>query len=137
MSRSRGRRDDTTSIANSVVGPRPPLVSPSTYDLVKLLAVEDYRQWHPDGSNRAPRNVWGAPVGYRSTPRRRPDRFGDAIRRSTLHGWSRSQIGFQNPLNVVTCLRRKARREVMFALKLHRKRGKGGGRKNWRSFIRC
>lgn len=51
----------------------------------------------------------------------------------------KSRVGFRIPGNVALCLRRKARREVLFAFGLTRKSGKGGGkrRRNEYSGVRC
>lgn len=45
---------------------------------------------------------------------------------------------FKDPTGILTCVRRKARRQVWFAKKLHKKGG-GGGRRRFtaRSFIHC
>lgn len=47
-------------------------------------------------------------------------------------------VAFAEPHKVAVCIRRKMRREVMFALKLNRKgAGAGRRRRNWTSGITC
>lgn len=114
-----------------------PAVEP---DLSPVLSdVEDGRVWHPDpdrgaltiGGRFASVVVHSRPVIARSKP---------------IWSWKGLPVGvqvpvgvrFESPLKVVTCLRRKIRRNVIFALD---KGGKGSGkrqpRRTWRSDIKC
>lgn len=129
------KRDITTPInPNLSLDPLlrgPPLVSPSTFDLVRLMAlqeVEDARQYNPD-PQRMPRKYDGNRSIIRETA-------GSML--STYHS-VHNVMGFvNNPLNpVVHCVRRKMRREVLFAFKRTRKGSGGRKHRNWKSNYRC
>lgn len=112
---------DVRGIANPFLGLRSHSVTPV---LNSLREVEDLTRFHPDGLDRGRRLVTSAPVSHvvAPTPKSRPVPFG---------------ISFANPDKVITCVRRKRRREVLFA------RGGAGSRKmrrprfNSRSDVRC
>lgn len=78
-----------------------------------LQEVEDLREYHPMGDDRPARSfrrwlvghVVPATVSGRTSARVRPSFFQPA-----------AEIGFRNPLGVAVCVRRKMRREVLFAL---------------------
>lgn len=90
-----------------------------------LSEVQDGRAWRPDASRR-----WGAPQRLlggqpaRLEARPPPAPFG--------------QVAFQTPQQVIPCVRRQQRKEVLHALKRTGK-GSGGGRKHRtpESNIRC
>lgn len=134
----RGKRDTTSLSLTSLLAP-PPLVSPATYDLVRLMAlqeVEDNRLFHPDGSDRAARTSRG--TGSRQAARAaRRTRHAASV--GALYHAPSHIIGFINkPWNpVVHCVRRKVRREVLHALKRTRSGRGGRKRRNWRSDIKC
>lgn len=89
----------------------------------QLAEAEDTRQWHPLGPDRPARDLSGRPRGVQVNPLK------------LAHALSFHQA---DPLSrVVTCVRRKARREIMHALKLTRKGAGGAKRRNWRSDIKC
>lgn len=108
-----------------------------------LSSVEDGRLWHPDPDQGA-LTVGGrwARVVVHSRP--------IVARSETFKSWGLVDRGmpvgfqvpvglkFESPLRVITCLRRKVRREVIFARK---KAGKGvkrrKPRRNWRSNVVC
>lgn len=141
MARRRsGSRQTATRDANAISNDAlSSLLSPAPA-LSPLLEVEDARAWHPDpeqgaltiGGRFARVVVHKRPIIARSKP---------------IWAWRGLPVGpqvpvglrFESPLKVVTCLRRKIRREVIFALN---RGGKGGGKKakprrTWRSGIRC
>lgn len=134
-SRQMGRAISVSSLAN----PLSALLSPSSLDDLSLSAVEDGRSWHPDpeqgaltiGGRFARVVVHSRPVIARSKP---------------IWAWKGMPAGvqvpvgvrFESPFKVITCMRRKIRREVIFALN---KGGKGvkrrRGRRSWRSNVSC
>lgn len=105
----------------------------------ELEAVEDARQWHPDPGHGA-LTIGGRFA--RVVVHKRPI----VARANTLFSPRSYPVGFQvpvglrfeSPLKVVTCLRRKVRRNIMFA-----KRKAGFGKKQrmprrtWRSNVSC
>lgn len=88
------------------------------------------RGYVPEWDDPPARNVNGTKTRYRH------DSFGDTFRRASSFG--RAVVAFaNNPLNpVIHCLRRKTRREVLFALRPKR-RGRGAGRRKWHSNYGC
>lgn len=138
---SRGRRDPP-QIANQRLTVLTPLVSPSNpYSL--LSEIEDRRNWHPDGEVR-PAASFSTPnhrLQYpepKKTPRNR-DKFGQ-LRQARVRALPlSSNVQFSDSRNVLICVRRKQRKEVMHALKKVG-RGKGGRKKprrNYYSNVRC
>lgn len=137
MGRKRDNSSNTTQTQNTslTVLLRPArMVSPvntlpvSRYDLatdtVEVLG-DDGRTYHPLGPRRPQMRASGAVA----TIRRTYSSF-----RKLNHG-----LHFHNPINVMRCVRRKTRREVLFAFNKQRKRGQGGGKykRNYWSKIRC
>lgn len=133
------KRDDTSTTSysldtslTSLLSP-PRMVSPveprrlpvSRYDLatetVEVLG-DDGRTYHPLGRRRPQLTASGQVAQLRRTYH------------SLTH-----QIGFHDPFNVMRCVRRATRREVLFAFNKQRKRGQGGGkyRRNYWSKIKC
>lgn len=94
-----------------------------------LTEIEDRRQFHPDGFFRAWHEVDG----------RRGDQLQvkpSKMLRNAMQYMS-SKVQFRNPDKTIVCVRRKSRREVLFA-----KRKAGGGsrrrpRRNWLSDVSC
>lgn len=131
MAKRRGRRDNQTQnpIANdplSVLVSRP-LLSP-------LTLIEDRRLYHPDGPERPVLSFDGRPSSFTLEPElnRNVGRLRKARTNST-----KARLIFQAPQTVMepvlrgrgpvdadtaVCVRRKSRREVLFA------KGKGGSR---------
>lgn len=94
-------------------------------------AYEDRRQWHPDGDYRPARSY------SRSRQQLKLSDPMDDLR--DVWQSTRAVLAFSNPRDVLVCVRRKMRREVLHAF---RKTGRGGGRKrppryNWFSKIKC
>ena len=134
--RQRGRASPVSTLTE-LSAALSPLPSPL------LSSVEDGRFWHPDPDQGA-LTVGGrwARVVVHSRP--------IVARSETLKSWGLVDRGvpvgfqvpvgvkFESPLRVITCMRRKIRREVIFARK---KAGKGvkrrKPRRNWRSNVVC
>lgn len=130
------KRDNTQSNYNSDTSLtsllRPArMVSPvrltySSYDpiteTVSLGDVEDTRHFHPQGPRRPSMRATGQVATLKRSYQ------------SLTH-----QIGFSNPNNVIRCVRRKTRKEVLFAFNKQRKKGQSGGRykRNYWSKIKC
>lgn len=132
MAHNNRKRRDASDISNR----RLPLLNnyvpynplPSTF----LTEIEDRRQWHPLGVNRPARSFNRAQHTLQVP--KYPKRQGRAFR---PYKWPTAQIGFTQPDQVLVCVRRKQRREVLHALK---KAGRGGQRRpryNLYSKITC
>jgi len=108
----------------------PTIQTPVTDQILSIFEGSDERFYHPSGTNRSARDLVGraARLGHFSGP------F------ATLHRqkFGAVRLGFQNPKIIVECIRRKARRQVLFANRL---RGRGSGAKRRRqgpySQVRC
>lgn len=120
-----GRDVVTHPIARQVRLPRPARID--------LRLFEDRRTFHPDLFRPAfalPRSSSrlvvgkGIVVGRPNTNVSRSDSF-----RSSLRGTLPHTVGFEVPKDVVICLRRKRRREIMHALGKAGRGGIGRGRK--------
>lgn len=157
MARSRrDNRRDTNDIANVDPVISPPSFSPTLSDT--SVIVDDLRTWHPEDVDRMPLERSGVPAEWRERSNLINPAFEDAPRapgpsvrrtarvyRSPPSGWSKAigvfhevkdvaELGFLRPERVMACVRRKVRKEVMIA---KRRKGRGGGRRNWRSAIKC
>jgi len=142
MGRSRsntGRKRDTRAIA------RDPLLvglmswKPTPLPDPRLRAVEDRRYWHPEGPHRPALTVSGSRsrlVVDQAPPR---PRMRLRASQSLYSPGPPSRVAFEAADRVLTCHRRRTRREVLLALGLG---GRGGyGRRHprfsWRSKISC
>jgi len=93
-----------------------------------LSLVEDNRLWHP--LNPSPAKFWTGGSAKISERPRRSNRYNPFM----LSG----DLGFINPQKVIRCVRRKMRREVIFALDKQRKgSGSKRRRRNEYSSISC
>lgn len=130
----RGRRhtDPLSALDREVFSPslaRPVRLVRDTPTWTEARAVEDRRTYHPLEFFR-PARTWSGgdapPVTPKLTPRNKPRPF-------LAHG-----LKFSAPADVLVCVRRQQRKEVLHALR-KTGRGKGGGRKrrNWWSRIGC
>lgn len=91
-----------------------------------LRLLEDRRQWHPDGARRA------AKAFNRWAPRVVVPKW------AALGGAAvTAKLAFTDPSSVAICVRRKIRREVMFARGHSGRRGQRRPKRNWFSTIRC
>lgn len=118
-SRHRQRDNNSTSLRNVLLTLKP--INASTL----LREIEDRRTFHPEQAQRAARSF--------SSPRHKltiPKKHLGNIKLP-------SAIGFKDPDRVLICVRRKQRREVLFAKKKHRKGAGGKKRRNWYSTIQC
>lgn len=114
--------------------------------LQQLNMVEDGRVYHPEGDDRPALDVLGRPVRFSVSSVVRPPSV-RVHRRSFVARsyYTNSFRGFQLPWGikyqsmfpVVTCLRRKVRKEVLFALGRTRSGRGGSRRRSWRSSVEC
>lgn len=96
-----------------------------------LVELEDNRTFHPSGSSRAPRFAVRLSARDRQpSPRQR--QVGYRPRSQT-----KAVIAFEQPDQVVLCVRRKERREVLFAKRRHGRGGRRPRRRTWKSQISC
>jgi len=122
-----GRRGNTLSTANR----RLPTLSPSNpwamSDYSLLSEVEDRRTYHPDGPVRSPRDVRGLRVSTSAAPRPPKDPWAATP----------SRVAFSVPQEVLVCVRRKQRKEVLHALNKTGKSGQKRPHRNYFSDIQC
>jgi len=85
-----------------------------------LTLVEDRRQWHPEGPNRDARSF---------------SRFRSGL--TALKYGAISTVAFRGSPSVLACVRRKARRNVLFAKRKTGRVGQKRPRFNWLSKISC
>lgn len=134
---SRGQRDtfDIARPLDRLLTPisRPSrLISPDLSPMPDLF--DDRRQWHPDSPYQAPMSLLGplpaVVIEAPARPGRRP--------RGSASGSPYRYPVFSTPSKVAVCVRRKDRREVLFAKK---RTGKGSRsfrrRRNYQSDVRC
>lgn len=96
-----------------------------------LVELEDNRTYHPSGRNRAPR------FAARLTARnRQPSRYQAKVG-FRPRSQTKAVIAFADPDQVVLCVRRKERREVLFAKRRHGRGGRRPRRRTWKSQISC
>lgn len=118
---STGERDFTTQ-TQSLAQLLRPVASPADY-----TAIEDRRTYHPLEYFRPARTTNGGNAGpVRVTPQK-----------SKSNPFLANTLSFPNE-NVLICVRRKTRKEVLFAKKkTGRGSSRGRKRKNWYSNIGC
>lgn len=130
--------------------PSPLVVSRTLPALVKkavqpaLVQVEDRRTFHPDQRNRPAKTISGrtAPITVGNRPRKKPETPGARLARlrfgPKVHSQTKGHLTFAVPSETIVCLRRKRRKEVIFA---KNKAGKGSRKPNrtrsWLSKISC
>lgn len=153
-SKTRHDSEDTTDISSvstllsTPVPPSRPLVSlPSTSDFVPLFEFEDRRQFNPAGELRSSMSMRGsaAPIvgdgesllqDTVSVQAAMDAPEAVSVQRS-LHRPGFSAFGYLRPREALVCVRRQARREVIFA-RGYRRRGSGGKRRfNVNSKVKC
>lgn len=111
-----------------VPNPSPLYFTPAEIRHHTMYSGLDRRRYHPQTLFRP------ADAMTRSATRLLIDKLGNNIRRQMLT----PMVRFAEPHKVGICLRRKIRREVIHALRLKRKVGKGGKRKRHPySSIKC
>lgn len=137
MGKKRRRREATVPSLPSLTVIRLPI---STVSLVpvttpkNLTEVEDRRTFHPLGPTRPARFSTGGPSSLTLRDKPKAGRFKTPFG----HSQTKATVAFDDPGNVLVCLRRKRRKEVLHAMK---RAGKGGRqrrhRRNTHSAIRC
>lgn len=104
----------------------PPLPRLSALDQARSLirALEDRRTWHPAGSTR--------PAGASSRNSRR------IVQAKPVPGFFPPRnVAFSVPRDVAICVRRKTRREVIFAKRKYSKGAGASRRRSWFSKVGC
>lgn len=117
-SRNRGTRDDM-SIAN--VSLRSPILRAT-----RLTGMDDRRTFDFEPATRPARLFTGSTASVTVTPTQ-PQKQNQKL---TRPNFNRAQLAFSMPGETLICIRRKRRKEVLFA---KRKTGKGGQRRPRRS----
>lgn len=116
-----GQRDFTTQSLDSLLTfklrPPPRLLPLATFTRSQVLEAGDRRLWQPDASTRPPH-----------TPRPGSSR---------VKAKSFNTLKFADPRFVGICVRRKIRKEVLFATKKTRKGSGGKKHRNFWSTISC
>lgn len=137
-----GERDDPLLSLTTPVAPRLQLVfTEAITPSVDLGLIEDRRLYNPEQPFNPALDSGGRPtrVVHHSDPLRSLFQMRAAISaplKKTKHRLE-SRLGFQTPSTVMVCVRRKIRREVIFA-KNKRRKGSGAKRhRNYHSNIRC
>lgn len=119
------------SLDDSLLGPLSPLLDDASSPLNE---VSDGRYWHPDPAHRANKLD-----GSYATKLELVDRPPTPLQKRygyRPHNQTKAILAFADPQSVVHCIRRKTRKEVLFALK--RTGGAGGKRRrHWHSNVRC
>lgn len=137
MARGRRRREVNTPTPSLTF--RLPSVIRSPLSVVTptvLQEIEDRRTYHPLGRSRPARFSTGGPshVTVKDRPRNGRFRYSDPFGSSGTKAF----VAFTRPSAVAICVRRKTRKEVLFA---KRKAGRGGSqrrhRRNWFSKVSC
>lgn len=146
MARRRGRRE-TNDFANDPLPPTPitsyriPALPPA------LPNVDDYTEYARQILNRPPVNLDNRTWQPEVHPNRNRTRSGRIARVKLVsgahslfspHSQTKARLGFSAPQDVMTCIRRKIRKEVLHAFQ---KAGKGGRQRKHRytarSRIKC
>lgn len=130
--RSASSNDDAIDQMLSL--PSPPvttaLYTPVTTQIIQEL--DDSRLWSPEPPIANPaRDMLGRPARILERPTRTKLRYAQPQR------LSKARMAYSRPEQVTTCVRRKNRREVLFALKLHGKGAGGRRHRTNRSNIKC
>lgn len=100
-------------------------------DLIRMTdmrSVEDRRTYHPDREFRSPLDVRGVPRHTLAVPAPQP--------RSNYSGLP-AHVAFQAPHDVLVCVRRNTRKEVLHAFKKTGKSGQKRPRRTPFSNIQC
>lgn len=127
----KGRRDNTL-IANQRL--------PASIDVfnlrqleLPLTLIDDRRTYHPDPA-RLPKMITGAPVSFKV--RKKPTTYQKSLKKN-WQSYVPNLISFAENKNVLICIRRKKRKEVLFAKKKTGMRGQKRPRFNSYSSIHC
>lgn len=125
-----GSAEDISFARPRLLSPLSPLPSTGLND--PLSEVEDRRSFHPQGRHRPALYSTGPLKVKDRSPSKLQRRFGFAPRSQT-----KGVLTFANPSNVVLCVRRKTRREVLFATRRNGAGGRRPRRRNWTTQISC
>lgn len=139
------REDNSPSLTPSLLRPTAPLVSPVPSPSQTILReIEDRRTYHPLGEFRPARFRTGGPsrITVKDRPYNGRYKYADPHRTSKnihLNSGTKAPVSFVAPDGTLLCIRRKQRKEVLFA---KRKAGRGGShRRRYRrtpySSIKC
>lgn len=134
MARRRRDADPIVDASDEVLStptlPVAPISFDQFHDVDSLTDVEDRRRFHPEAAFRSPLSFSGLPatIGERRAPQTGRVSYPTIAPPDTTQPTDRF---------AVICARRKTRREVFLAKRLHRRRGRGGGRRNYWSDVKC
>lgn len=107
---------------------------------LNLTEIEDNRMFNPEAAfTRPPLNIYGRPSRYTvSAPVVRVSTRAPYVFKRPF-GLNSVPVGlrFRAPLEVLVCIRRKQRREIMFAMRLRKKGAGSGRRRNRFSEVSC
>lgn len=138
------REDNSPSLTPSLLRPTAPLVSPLPSPSQTILReIEDRRTYHPLGEFRPARFRTGGPsrITVKDRPYNGRYKYADPHRNSRnihLNSGTKAPVSFAVPDGTVVCVRRKQRKEVLFAKR--RAGAKGRQRRHKRNLwtkVRC
>lgn len=142
--RSRDKREDNSpSLTTSLLRPAAPSVSAPTFSQTILQQIEDRRTFHPLGDSRPARFSTGGPsrISVKDRAYNGRYKYADPHRTSQnihLNSGTKAPVSFVAPDGTLVCIRRRTRKEVLFAT---RRAGRGGKqrrhRRNVYSGVRC
>lgn len=106
----------------------PPLATPHP--------VEDRRVFHPERADRPALAIDGRPARF--TLNNRPQKKSRLQARfRSVASQTKAAVAFQAPRQVLVCVRRQRRKEVLFAKRQAGRRGLRKPRRTWLSSISC
>lgn len=94
-----------------------------------LNQVQDFRRFHPEGEYRPLLNTQGFSARLEVRPPTHVKKTRVPFTQTVLP----TGIGFRAPMQLLVCIRRKQRREVLFAQEIAGRRGLGRGKKQRRN----
>lgn len=128
------QRDASALDQSSLTDPLLRELSPFEEALPPLLnEISDARLWHPDPPGRRSLSTRSAPTTFELVDRQPSPR--QVARGLRVFSQTKAVLAFEQPDQAIHCVRRKTRREVLFA-----KRGLNGRakrRRHWHSNVRC
>lgn len=134
--RSRDKREDNSpSLMPALLRPTAPSVSPLPSPARTILQeIEDRRTYHPLGDARPARFSTGGPsrISVKDRSYNGRYRYADPHRTSKnihLNSGTKAPLSFASPDATIVCVRRKTRKEVLFA---KRRAGRGGKQRRHR-----
>jgi hypothetical protein len=124
MAKRKRRRARVTDVNAIAAVMRSPVLRPLR------VTIDDYRTYHPEGAFRPPLRVYGQPARWREQPTKQRSRIGK-VKLAPGH------MVFTQPKTVMVCVRRKTRRNVLFAKGFNGRKHLRKGRLNANSRIKC